>query len=218
MQAEFGPTLPVLLNRRFGISRRASAIALAAVALALAAAVAARGGPGDGRTLLVHREPPQFRFLYDPAVLRPVAEHPGELERLEGRHGPLSLTFSVRPFPTPTPPGPSVLGALPIYAHAHVRFLQRTLPGFRLRKERHTRINWAPGYEVQFRYGRPGRRVHGRDVLLFEAEDSKAGALLLSARHTSARRPGASSASSASSAEKIAAARRTLRSFSFGTE
>lgn len=211
-RAGFGPTLPELLHDRLGVAPRTATIACIAVAVLALAAVGAAAWPGDGRALLVHRGP-DFRLLYSPEVLRPVAPREGEHERLEGRHGPLSLVVTVRPFGAASLPGLGPVAALPIHADAHIAALARRLTGFRLREQRHLRVNWAPGYDIRFGAGPPGAREYGRDLIVFPDEVSTTGAMLLSLRVRRARR-----VVDRPTEDRIAAAHRVLRSFSFGIE
>jgi len=200
------------VHERLGIAPRTATIACLAFAVLALAAVAAAAWPGDGRVLLVHRGP-DFRLLYQPDVLHPVAPREGELERLEGRHGPLSLTATVRRFDAPPLPGLGPIAALPLHADAHVARLARDLTDLRLREQRHLRVNGAPGYDVRFGAGPPGAREYGRDIIVFPDEIATTGAMLLSLRVRQSRR-----VVDRPTEDRVAAAHRVLRSFSFGTE
>jgi len=179
---EFGPTLPALVRRRTGLRERTTiALLAAAVVLVLLAVLVVRPRV-DGVTQLVHREQPVFNLLYDDGALEPATPQQGELVRLEGRRGRMTAAVSVGPVTLPARRGDVAHGLLPAYASRHIESQRARFDDFRLRYEGRARFNGAPGYEVRFRTGRPGRRAFHNDVLLVPVEDDGQGAVLLSLR------------------------------------
>jgi hypothetical protein len=211
VRPEFGPTLPAVLRARRGVSPRATLIVFGVVVVVLGALLATRGPWADPRTEITHRTGLVFRIAYPDDVLRRAAAGPGELERLAGLRRSLDVTVTVRRFTPRAPLDVAPFGALPIYAHDHADALARSLPGFDLREERHLRVNWAPGYDMRFRYG---DRMYGRDMIVFPEEDSRRGAVLLSLRHRIPR----GRAAAAAARDDLAAVHRALRSVAFGLE
>ena len=211
VRREFGPSLGDVLRARRGVSPRVAVAVFAAVVLVLGLLLATRGPWADPRVEITHREGTVFRISYPDDVLRRAEAQPGELERLVGIKRRLGLTITVRPFTPRKPVDVAPFGALPLYAHDHVTELQRSLPGFALREERHLRVNWDPGYDLRFRYG---DRMYGRDMIAFPGEDARTGAVLLSLRHRVPR----GRAAAAAARDDLAEAHRALRSFAFGLE
>src|SRR4029079_8412308 len=66
----FGPTLPALLRRRFGIPPIVTLAVFPAIALAGAVAIViAIARPPSPGTQVVHASPPVFNLLYQPAFM-----------------------------------------------------------------------------------------------------------------------------------------------------
>ena len=215
VRREFGPTLPAILERRFGIPRLvtlavAGVLGLAATAVVIAAATAGRDTPGEQ---LVHRGEPVFNLLHTTEVVRRVTPHEGELLRLEARRGRLSAEVVVLPLELPPYRGNVTRGLLPAFADAFTDRLRAELPGFEVRDEGRARVNDAPGYQIGYRARRPGERIAGRDVLLVPDETSVRDAVVLRYRQFArAGRPGERAL------ETIGLARKAFRSFRYGTE
>jgi len=211
----FGPTLPSVLQRRFGVPRIvtlavAAVLGLAATAVVVAAATAGRDTPGEQ---LIHRGEPVFNLLHTTDVVRRVPPREGELLRLEARRGRLSAEVVVLPLELPAYRGNVTRGLLPAFAVPYTARLRAELPGFQLRDEGRARVNDAPGYQIGYRARRPGERVGGRDVLLVPDETSIRGAVVLRYRQTArGGRPGQAAV------EAIGLARKAFRSFRYGTE
>ena len=210
-----GPTLPELARRRFGLSARATvALVVGGIALLVAAAFTLLR-PDDGLTQLVHRSAPAFTVLYDPSGVRPVRAATGELERFEGRARRTSATVTIRPLELPPFRGSVVYGQLPTFAETHLDRVRARSEAFLLRGEGRARVNRAPGYEVAYRTGKPGRRVFWREVFLLPEEEPDEGqAVHLPLRQA---RPGAGRLRPREAAF-VAAAKTAFRSFRFGTE
>jgi hypothetical protein len=182
VRPEFQPTLPALVRRRFGLPERTT-VALLVLALVAIAAVALLVRPRvDGTSQLVHHGEPAFNLLYANGALEEVEPRGDELARLEGRRGRQSVTITVRPLDLPPFEGDVVHGLLPTYASGHIRELQAGADRFELREQHRGRINDAPGYEVRFRTGPPGRRTFGTDTMIVPDDEETDGALLLSMR------------------------------------
>lgn len=212
VRPEFGPTLPALLRARLGLPPAVTVAAVALLALGTLAAAVARGGGQDG-TVLVRREAPAFSLLYAPPLVRPVAPRPGEYARLQAQGRSVALSVVVGPLPPPRGSRPLGLLDLPVRSVTYVDALRSRFGRFRLRDDGRARINDAPGYQVRFRAGPPGRRLQGHDILLVPDEQARGEGVLLSLRQLNAR-----ANVGAADAELVAAARRAFRSFRFGTE
>ena len=101
IRADVGPTLPALLRRRFGIPPTLTlAVAAVVVVAAIAAIIWALNRPSGTGIQVVHERPPVFNMLHAPALRRARA-HDGELMRLEGHRGKLSVEVVVRPLELP---------------------------------------------------------------------------------------------------------------------
>jgi hypothetical protein len=205
----FGPSLPTLLRRRFGIPVIGT-VAAAALLLAIGVvAVLLRPNPiGDKQ--LVHGAEPVFNLLYRGGKLHPAAPRAGELARLEGARPGLQTSVYVRSLELPRYAGNVVHGLLPAYATSYTSRLRSAYPRFRPRDEGKARVNGAEGYQVGFKSGRRGDLTYGRDVMLVPAEASIAGGVLLSLR-LAIQGP-----VSAKDKRLVSAARSAFRSFCFG--
>jgi hypothetical protein len=179
--------------------------------VAIVIAIARPPSPG---TQVVHSSPPVFNLLYQPAFMHQARAHPGELMRIEGKHGKLSVSIVVRPMKLPRYDGDVTHGLLPVYADRFADEQAKILPGFELATEGRARVNNGVGYEIGFQSVRPQRRVYGRDVLLVPDDPEEGrGAVLLSLRQRK------------DSGEKLTprernlayVARKAYRSFRFGT-
>jgi hypothetical protein len=212
VRPEFEPTLPALLRRRLGVRERTTIalllVALAALAVAVVlvrprvdriSEVSYDGEPAltlQYRDDLFHSEPPEF----------------GELARLEGRRGRQSVTITVRRFGLSAPEGDVAHAFLPIYASTHIERLAFDDDRFQLRAEHRARVHDAPGYEVRFRTGPPGRYTYGSDLMLLPDEEEHRGLML------SLRREILGRAKLSESEEEFAdLATEALRSVRFGT-
>jgi len=208
VRPEYGPGAPELIRRRFG--PRGVRVAAAAVALLAVAAVFAVLA-GDGLTSLEHRSAPVFTILHPADTVRRVAPAPGELVRLRSRRGQLEGVVTVRRVTLPAYRG-SVSGLLPLSIERHERALAAELPGFRVRQEGKARVNGAPGYQVRYRAGPPGRRLTGIDIFLV-AEDGQRDGVLLRYRQTNPAR-----ALDEADRDLVKATRKAFRSFRFGLD
>ena len=214
VRPEFEPTLPALVRRRTGIPERLTVALLVLGLVLLAAAVLLVRPRVDGESQLVHRGEPAFNLLYASGALHEATPRGDELARIEGRRGRQAVTITVRPLELPAGGSDVAHGVLPIYASGHIRALEAELELFQLRDQHRARINDAPGYEMQFRSGPPGRRTFGTDTLIVPDEGEARGALLLSMRRAVV------GPLKLSDAEKDFAdlGSEAFRSFSYGTE
>jgi hypothetical protein len=182
VRPEFGPTLPALLRRRFGVPERAT-IALVGVLVVVGGFVAVVVRPGDpGDTHYVYEGDPVFNVSYASDALDRVEPQGDELLRLEGERGPQSVTITVRPLALPSFSGDVSHAGLPIYASEHEERLRAATPGFELVGEGRARVGGSPGYEIEYRAGPPDARTFGSDVIVVRGEDDAGGAVLLSLR------------------------------------
>jgi hypothetical protein len=189
VRPEFEPTLPVLVRRRFGVRERTTILVLVAMlALAVVAIVLVRPRV-DRIGEVVHRDDPAFTLQYHNDVLHTEQPREGELARLAGRRGRQSVTITVRPLELAARGGDVAHSFLPIYASGHIERLAQASEDFQLRAEHRARLHDAPGYEVRFRAGPPGRYTFGSDLMLLPSEEEEQGALLLSLRREVRGRP-----------------------------
>jgi len=212
----FGPSLPALLRRRFGIPPVVTLAVAGALALAGAVAIviAIERPPYPGKQVVHSTPPPVFNLLYQPSFMHVARNHRGELMRIEGKRGKLSISVVVRPLKLPRYDGDVTHGLLPVYADRFADEQAKILPGFRLVAEGRARVNNGVGYEIGFQSVRPGMRVYGRDVLLVpdDPEEGK-GLVTLSLRQV---KPGGPFKKGG---ERNLAyqAKKAYRSFRFGT-
>lgn len=182
VRPEFEPTLPVLVRRKLGVRERTTILVLVVLlALAVAAIVLVRPRV-DRIGEVVHRDAPAFTLQYRNDLLHPEQPRQGELARLAGRRGRQSVTITVRPLELPARGGDVAHAFLPIYASGHIERLAEQSDAFELRAEHRARLHDAPGYEVRFRTGPPGRYTFGSDLMLLPSEEEEQSALLLSLR------------------------------------
>jgi hypothetical protein len=181
---EYGPTLPAIARRRFGWRERTTVALLFALAAAIALGLLVVRPQVDEIAKVVHHDRPVFNLLYDTGALHEVAPHPGELVRLEGRRGRMTVAIGVERLRLPGATGDVAHGVLPAFASAHIEQLRAGLPEFQLRAEGRARVNNAPGYEVRFRTGPPGHRTFGNDLMILPTEENAADALLVTSRRT----------------------------------
>jgi hypothetical protein len=211
---EFGPSLPAWLRGRFGIPPVVTLAVVGVIAVlgavAIVIAIASPKAPGKQVT---HASPPIFNLLFPPAMMHRAKARPGELMRIEGKRGKLSVSIVVRPLKLPHYDGDITHGFLPVYADRFADAQAKILPGFQLTAEGRARVNNGVGYEIGFQSVRPGHRVYGRDVLLVPDDPTEGkGLVTLSLRQV---KPGGPF----NKAERNLAfqSKKTYRSFRFGT-
>jgi hypothetical protein len=211
---ELGPSLPAWLRRRFGIPPLVTLVVVGVIALAGAVAiVVAIAGPKSPGKQVTHSSPPVFNLLYPPAMMHRARARPGELMRIEGRRGKLSVSIVVRPLKLPHYDGDVTHGLLPVYADRFADAQAKILPGSELTAEGRARVNNGVGYEIGFQSVKPDHRVYGRDVLLVPDDPAEGqGLVTLSLRQV---KPGGSF----KRGERNLAfqSKKTYRSFRFGT-
>lgn len=213
VRPEFEPTLPALLRRRLGVRERTT-IALLLIALALLAVAVVLVRPRVDRIgEISHDGEPAFTLQYRNDLFHSVPPESGELARLEGRRGRQAVTISVRPFGLPDSEGNVAQAVLPIHASGHIERLASELDRFELRAEHRARVNDAPGYEIRFRTGPPGRYTYGSDLMLLPSDEEATGGLLLSLRREIRGSPRLSAAEE----EFADLATEAMRSVQFGT-
>ena len=214
VRPELGPTLPTLIERRFGVRPRTTLLVLAALVLGLGLLVLATLRLTSDEEILVHREPaPAFTLKYDGSAVDVVDPRPGELERLEQRRGRASSTVTVTPLALPAYRGDASHALLPSVAERRKAELAREFDGFELLDEGKARVNGAPGYQLGYRYGQRGRRTYGRDVLLLPDEEGSEDALVV--RYAIRREGGKVRPADR---RRLKQARSAFRSFRYGTE
>jgi hypothetical protein len=182
VRPEFQPTLPALMRRRFGLRERTTVILVVLAVLAFAAAVLLVRPRVDRIGEVSRRDTPAFTLQYRNDLFDEVEPKAGELARVEGRRGRQSVEIAVRPLDLPPFEGDVAHAQLPIFASGHIRDLQARIDDFQLRAEHRARVNDAPGYEVRFRTGTPGRYTYGSDLMLVPEERDGRDALLVTLR------------------------------------
>ncbi|MEA2169905.1 MAG: hypothetical protein QOF76_3205 [Solirubrobacteraceae bacterium] len=139
------PTLPAVLERRFGIAPRVTWGAAAALVLLGVAVFLLTRDPDDGLQRFTHDGTPAFTLLA-PQDAERVASRPGELLRLRAHRGGQTVTVGVRALHLPGYAG-SATGILPVYATAQAA-------GTVIDDQR-ADLRDAPGYQVHTSAG-PG--------------------------------------------------------------
>ncbi len=210
VRPDFGPTLPALLRRRFGIRERVTIAA--AVALLAAIAVALVYSYVTGPEKIVYRAGPTFNLQYSGDVMHRVAPLDSELVRLEAHRGSLAATITITRLRLPPYAGNVTSGLLPVYEDAYARRLAESLPDFQLRDEGSARLTDAQGYQVGFRAGPAGHFTWGRDILLVSRDEDVQDGVVLHLRYSTA---GPLSKREASTLDGV---RKAFRSFNFGTD
>jgi len=186
---EYGPTLPQIAQRRFGLRERTTVVILLALAALIALGLFVVRPQVDPLAKYVHHGNPTFNLLYRRSALHKAAPQGSELVRLQGRRGRLTTTIAVEPLTLPAATGDIAHGALPAFASRHIEELRAGDDTFQLVAEGRARVNGAPGYEVRFRTGPPRRQTFGNDLLILPKEDDATGALLVTSRRTVTGKP-----------------------------
>src|SRR4051794_20705127 len=184
---DFGPTLPVLLRRRFGIRERVTIAVAVALLVLIGAALLYSFLTGPEK--LTYRAGPTFNLQYSGDVLERVAPLDGELVRLEAHRGSLTAWITVTRLRLPPYSGNVTSGLLPVFSDTYVRHLRDTLPAFQLRDEGSARLTDAQGYQVGFRSGPADRFTWGRDILLVPRDEDVVEGVVLHFRYTTAGPP-----------------------------
>jgi hypothetical protein len=213
VRPEFEPTLPTLLRRRLGVRERTTIVLLLVALAALAVAVVLVYPRVDRIGEISHDGEPAFTLQYRNDLFHSEPPEFGELARLEGRRGRQAVTITVRPFGLPGEQGNVAQAVLPIHASQRIERLAFDLDPFELRGEHRARVNDAPGYEIRFRTGQPGRYTYGSDLMLLPTDEDATGGLLLSLRREIRGRPRLS----ADEEEFADLATEAMRSVQFGT-
>jgi hypothetical protein len=180
---DFGPTLPQLLRRRFGIRERVVTIAAVSLVALVAVAALVRSYAVAPRHL-VYRAGPTFNLQYPAKTLHRMPPRTGELVRLEAHRGRLAASITVSPLHLPPYAGNVTSGLLPVYEHGYAERLRRSSPGFRLRDEGSARVNDVPGYQLGFGERPPGGITWGRDMLLVPGDEHVREGVVLELRQT----------------------------------
>jgi hypothetical protein len=189
VRPEFEPTLPALVRTKLGVRERTTILVLVGLLVLAGVALLLVRPRVDRIGEVVHRDDPAFTLQYRNDLLHTEEPQDGELARLAGRRGRQSVTLTVRPLELPARGGDVAHAFLPIYASGHIERLAQESDRFQLRAEHRARLHDAPGYEVRFRTGPPGRQTFGSDLMLLPSEEQTDGALLLSLRREVRGRP-----------------------------
>jgi hypothetical protein len=209
VRPEYGPSLPQVLQARFGVPTRvAGAVVVALVVVAVAVALVARGGD----VAYLHSGKPVFNLRYSGGALHKSPPKPGILFQLIGRRGDLFLqSMTVRPLHLPPYRG-AVSGLLPVFAEPHVRAVSHRFQDFLPLGEGKARVGDAPGYQVGFRAKLDGRTVYGREILIVPDQPGAREGVVLTILQTNA-----AGAHAVDDVGTVGAIKKAYRSFRFGT-
>jgi hypothetical protein len=208
---DFGPSLPQLVRRRFGVRESVTTAAAIAVAL-LIAGVALLRYSATRPELITYRAGPTFNIQYSSSVLHRVDPPEQELVRLEARKGRLSASIAVSRLQLPPYAGNVTSGLMPVFADGYAKRLRASTTGFQLRDEGSARVNDAQGYQIGFRSGPQGHYAWGRDILLVSRDENVRAGVVLRLRYTTAGvlgKPGE---------HALNDVRKAFKSFNFGTD
>jgi hypothetical protein len=208
---DFGPTLPALLSRRFGIRERVTALVAIAI-IAVIGLTALVHSYATAPRHLVYRGGPTFNLQYARHGLKRVTPGPGELVRLEARRKRLQVSITVVPLHLPAYGGNVTAGLLPVYDAAYARTLRHSQPGFLQSDEGSARLNDVPGYQIGFRAGPPGHFTWGRDMLLVPQDVGVRDGVVLRLRQTVA------GSVPKRDQHLLDTAHKAIKSFRFGTD
>ncbi len=214
LQAQFGETLPQIVERRRGIPRRTTAAVLVAALVVLTLlALLVFYDPLGGKQQYVHRQAPAFNVLLTPSLVKRTTPHPGELLRLRGHRRGLDLAVTVRPLHLPAYRG-DVAGMLPAFTVNYAGRLAGSVSNFKLQADGKARVHTAPGYQVGFSYGSAQRPGTGIDILAVPPElpGVRDGAIITFRQVNGRRRLGARGRA------LVKAMRSAFRSFEFGPD
>ena len=177
VRPEFGPTLPELLGRRFGMSVRAAGLLLGGILAVIVIAGIVKHEQPDGTVRVTVRSPAAFNLRYDPAKLDRVAPVDGEALRLQTKAGdPNPSSVTVRGVRMAPFSGDDASAHLPIVFSGVIAEMARRDPNFEQIGEGRARVNSQPGYQVQYKTTIGGRRFYGRRVFLFPDPRDQPGA------------------------------------------
>jgi hypothetical protein len=160
----YGPSLPELLAPRW---KRASplmrglCLALVILLVALAAVVALK----LRNRSYSHGGPVPFSFSYRD-MERTTPERGGYVKLVHYVDGRLEDSFAVGPVRLGPYRGDLQLQLL-LLTNAYIRGLERSVPGFRLYGQGKTPVPAGPRYQVLYETMIAGRRMYGRNVLVF---------------------------------------------------
>jgi hypothetical protein len=208
---DYGPSLPALLHRRFGVRERVTTVVALVLALLVTGGLLFRSY-STRPAQLVYRTGPVFNIQYSRKVMRRVAPKAGELVRLEARHGKLFASITVDRLRVPAYSGNMTSGLLPVYVDTYQRQLSSTEPEFMLRDEGNARVNSAQGYQVGFRSGPPGHFTWGRDMMLLPGDVNVRDGVLLRLRQAKV------GTVNQHDINLLNSVRRAFKSFDFGTD
>jgi hypothetical protein len=209
---DFGPALPALLRRRFGVRERVTTAVALGLGLLVAVALLLHAYLSRPEQI-VYRAGPTFNIQYSSDLLHRVAPQGDELVRLEAHRGKLAASITVTRLHLPPYDANVTSGLLPVYEDRYEQQLRASSPGFVKRDEGSARVNDAQGYQVGFRTGAPGRFTWGRDLLLVPGDEDVRDGVVLHLRQTKEGGP-----LTKRDDRVLGRVRRALKSFDFGTD
>jgi hypothetical protein len=181
---DFGPSLPALVQRRFGVRERVTTAVVLAVAGVVAVAALA-GVVLSGPHQLTYRAGPTFNLQHD-GVMHRVAPTGDELVRLEAHRGALAASITVSPLHLPAYGGNVTSGLLPVYLERLEGRLVESTPGYIEHDEGSARVNGGQGYQLGFQSGPAGLSTWARDILLVPNDVGATEGVVLRMRQTKA--------------------------------
>jgi hypothetical protein len=208
---DFGPSLPQLVRRRFGVSEAVTTVA-AIVGVLLVGGIALLRYSATRPEQITYRAGPTFNIQYSANVLQRVDPPEQELVRLEAHKGRLSASIAVSRLRLPPYAGNVTSGLMPVFADGYAKRLSANAAGFQLRDEGSARVNDAQGYQIGFRSGLPGHFVWGRDILLVPQDENVRDGAVLHLRYTTAGVLGKGGE------HALNDVRKAFKSFNFGTD
>jgi hypothetical protein len=208
---DYGPSLPALVRRRFGVREGVTTAIAIAIALLVAGGLLFRSY-ATRPAQLVYRAGPVFNMQYSKHVMRRVAPQAGELVRLEAHHGKLFASITVDRLRVPAYSANMTSGLLPVYVDGYERRLAGTEPAFMLRDEGNARVNSAQGYQVGFRAGPAGHFTWGRDMMLLPGDENVRDGVLIKLRQSKL------GTVNQHDINLLNSVRKAFKSFDFGTE
>jgi hypothetical protein len=208
---DYGPSLPQLVRRRFGI-REAVTTAAAIVVALLVGAIALLRYSATRPEQITYRGHPTFNIQYSSDVLHRVDPPARELARLEAHQGRLTASIAVSRLHLPPYGGNVTSGLMPVFTDGYASHLAAGTTGFKLRDEGSARVNDAQGYQVGFRSGPLGHFTWGRDILLVSQDEHIRDGVVLHLRYT------ASGTLGKRAEHALNDVRKAFKSFNFGTD
>ena len=204
VRAELRPTLPEILQRRYGVAPAVTVGVAVALLAVIGLAAVLLSGEKAGKTQIFHRSEPVYNLLLTPGKVEQVDPQAGEYTRLTAGSGDYRAVVSIRPLHLPAFRG-NVSGFLPIFALRHTLDAPDAA-GLEVLDEAKARVNDAPGYQVGLKRG----DTLIRRVYVVPEDVGERDGVIIELQETGKPGPGDKPVAKA--------AKKAFRSFRFGTE